>query len=156
MKIQMLATVTAAAFIALAANGQGTGTAGAGAAGSSGAGTRIGGTSSGTGSAPARNSGANNSVGFNTAPLEPAHPPGTVTPATPQSPVQNGSIMVAGAGLATNNLGIATNNIALATNNLGLGTNQLGFGQRQSQIPNNSVVPLTPTGTNNNVILLNP
>jgi ABC-type phosphate transport system substrate-binding protein len=143
MKIKMLATVAAAAFLALAANGQ-TGA------------SRTAGTSGGTGSSttggsttirPGVNSGA-----INSSAASPAQP-GTVAPANPQTPVMinpNGNTPVVGASLGSNNLG-------MATNNLGLGTNKPGIGQNQFTVrSNNGVAPLTPTGTNRNVILLNP
>jgi hypothetical protein len=88
-----------------------------------------------------------------------------VVPANPQSPIQNpnGNSPVVGAGLGANNLGMATNNLGVSTNGLGMGQNQFGIrsnnGVAQSPIlSNNAVRPntLTPTGTNNNRILLNP
>jgi len=145
MKIKILATVATAAFLALAANGQSTaGTRGtAGTSGGTGSST----TSGSTTIRPGVNSGA-----INSSAASPAQP-GTVAPANPQTPVMinpNGNTPVVGASLGSNNLG-------MATNNLGLGTNKPGIGQNQFTVrSNNGVAPLTPTGTNRNVILLNP
>jgi hypothetical protein len=137
MKIKILATVAAAAFLAIAANGQGTS-----AAGTTGSATRSGSiiTSGSATVTPGANTGAPVPSG-----------PGSVIPANPQSPIQNpNGNPVVGAGMGANNQGMATNNLGLGTNKPGLGQNQ--FGVRS----NNGVAPLTPTGTNSNRILLNP
>jgi hypothetical protein len=170
MKIKMLATITVAAFLALAANGQSAGGAGAGSAGGAG-GTSggAGGTSGGVGTAPGAPSGVNSggmSPGINnpsTHIVSPANP-GGVTPVNP-----NGSTPTAGASLGANNLAMPTNNMGIASNNVGIGQNQFAFrtngfgssnnnqfGFQTNGLGTNNLTPLTPTGTNNNRILLNP
>ena len=54
-------------------------------------------------------------------------------------------------GVGGNNLGMGTNNLGVATNSLGIGSNQ--FALRTNNFGTNF---LTPTGTNNNRILLQP
>jgi hypothetical protein len=141
MKIKILATITASAFLALAASGQGTGRAGGGAStgGSTGAGT-----SSGAATAPA-NPGTINprgAPGINSGVVVgPGNPvPGNVTITPPVNP----NTPVAGAGVGANNLNMGSNNITLGTNATGLGSNQ--FALRTNGLGTNF---LTPTGPNN-------
>ena len=75
--------------------------------------------------------------------------PGTIVPPSPGVQPMNPPILSGGVG--GNNLGMGTNNLGVATNSLGIGSNQ--FALRTNNFRTNF---LTPTGTNNNRILLQP
>jgi hypothetical protein len=72
-----------------------------------------------------------------------------IWPNNPNTPVVTG-------GMPPNNLRMGTNNLGLGTNQFGLGSNQFSFRTNNNHFGTNSLTPLTPTGTNNNRILLHP
>jgi hypothetical protein len=167
MKIKYFATVSLAAFLALAANGQG---AGGAAGGSAGVGTSSGGTAPGTTGGFGGNSvsiapGANQNNPTTGAPT-PSNP-GNISPVNPvRNP--NGNTPVVGGGLGANNIGMGTNNLALGTNNaIGtIGSNQFAIRSNNFNSLRNNNNLLTPTGrtngnavfltTNGNAVLINP
>ncbi len=155
MKIKFLTTVSAAVFLALAANGQAAhgGTV-------TGAGTGRSGTPGGTGI-------GNSAVGPAGSSVDPANPnpgaPVNPTGLTPSNPNGNTPVVGGGLGPNANNTTMGTNNLAIGTNMIGIGSNNFsiqtnGFNSRPPNTPGaNSAGGLAPTGgTNSNIILIPP